>query len=441
MESSLSLFDNSYFLVALISVLLILSYLYNIISNKTQIPSVLMLLGSGIVVRLILNQTDVLIPDTKTLLEIFGIIGLILIVLEGSLELKLTKKKLPLIRKSLFAAFFILVASTVSVALVVKIINPEVSFQIAMLNAIPLAVISSAIAIPSVAKLKEQNKEFIIYESTFSDILGIMFFNFILVNSSVSLGSIAWLGLDLTIVTIVSLVFTILLIFFLQNSKKNAIRYSFLIAVIVLLYALGKIFHLSSLLMILFLGLLLNNLNLWIKGKISKRIDSEKISLSINEFHVITFEAAFVVRTFFFFIFGFSLNLNSLLSISVIFVGLIVVAIIYGTRYPYLKYISRTSTNPEAMVAPRGLITILLFYSIPANMSIDTLNDGVLFFVIIATNILMMYVLMRLNKKPIDNDDGNAEEEIKKKNTFTDVNNEESNDNENVFEWNKNEDD
>ncbi len=131
MESSLSLFDNSYFLVALISVLLILSYLYNIISNKTQIPSVLMLLGSGIIVRLILNQTDVLIPDTKTLLEIFGIIGLILIVLEGSLELKLTKKKLPLIRKSLFAAFFDTanIMATILLPLIKQVIRLIASIQ------------------------------------------------------------------------------------------------------------------------------------------------------------------------------------------------------------------------------------------------------------------------------------------------------------------------
>jgi len=428
MENNLSIFDNSYFLVALISVLLILSYLYNIISNKTQIPSVLMLLGSGIIVRLVLNQTDILIPNTKTLLEIFGIIGLILIVLEGSLELKLTKKKLPLIRKSLFAALFILLVCTISVAAIVKIINPEASFQMVLLNAIPFAVISSAIAIPSVAKLKEESKEFIIYESTFSDILGIMFFNFILVNSSIHIGSIAWLGLDLSIVTIVSLVFTILLMFFLQNSNKNAIRYSFLIAIIVLLYALGKIFHLSSLLMILFLGLLLNNLNLWIKGKISKKINTEKISISIDEFHVITFEAAFVVRTFFFFIFGFSLNLNSLMSISVILIGLIIIAIIYSTRYSYLKYLSRTSTYPETMIAPRGLITILLFYSIPAQMSIDTLNDGVLFFVIIITNILMMYVLIHLKKNSvadieIENTE-ESEENKKRENRFKEENEE-----------------
>ena len=55
-------------------------------------------------------------------------------------------------------------------------------------------------------------------------------------------------------------------------------------------------------------------------------------------------------------------------------------------------------------------------------MSIGTLNDGVLFFVIIATNILMMYVLMRFKKRTIVE----TEENLKKGNTFKE---------ENVFEW------
>jgi len=47
-------------------------------------------------------------------------------------------------------------------------------------SAIPLAIISSAVAIPSAAGLLKQDREFVVYESTFSDILGIMIFNYAL---------------------------------------------------------------------------------------------------------------------------------------------------------------------------------------------------------------------------------------------------------------------
>jgi hypothetical protein len=39
---------------------------------------------------------------------------------------------------------------------------------------------------------------------------------------------------------------------------------------------------------------------------------------------------------------------------------------------------------------PRGLITILLFYSIPQAYKLSKFNEGILFFVILITSIIMM---------------------------------------------------
>jgi hypothetical protein len=54
---------------------------------------------------------------------------------------------------------------------------------------------------------------------------------------------------------------------------------------------------------------------------------------------------------------------------------------------------------PELYVAPRGLITILLFYSIPPELSLGIISEGVLFFVIMISSIIMMFGLMGFKEK------------------------------------------
>jgi hypothetical protein len=47
---------------------------------------------------------------------------------------------------------------------------------------------------------------------------------------------------------------------------------------------------------------------------------------------------------------------------------------------------------------PRGLVTILLFYSIPSSKSIGGFNEGILFFVVAVSSILMMIGLLLFGK-------------------------------------------
>ncbi len=90
-------------IVSLCTILLI-AYAFDLTSAKTRIPSVILLLITGYIVRRVSESFNVKIPNLEPLLPIFGTIGLILIVLEGALELELDKSKLPLIGKSLFVA-------------------------------------------------------------------------------------------------------------------------------------------------------------------------------------------------------------------------------------------------------------------------------------------------------------------------------------------------
>jgi Kef-type K+ transport system membrane component KefB len=388
------MFTDSYTLIISVSLLVILSYLYSAISVKTKIPSVLLLLLTGIIFTAVYHKAGYELPDTKNALQFFGIIGVILIVLEGSLELKLEKDKLGLIAKSFLSALVILLVSAFSIAGGIKLIYSELTFHVCLVNAIPLAVISSAIAIPSVEQMEENKKEFIVYESIFSDILGILIFNIAISSETIESINFLWLGADLLIVLLISVTFTFLILIFINKTTMN-IKFFLMLAILILLYAVGKKYHLSALLLILFFGLFLNNLDIFGGKKLTQKVDIFKLRQGIDRFRLITNESAFLIRTFFFFTFGASVSFALLFDFRIAITGTIIVLLLYGIRFVYLKFLMRRNVYPELFIAPRGLITILLYYAIPEKYSIGIISEGVLFFVILVTSLVMMFGLMR----------------------------------------------
>ena len=169
---------SSYTLIIATSVILILSFFFGEVARKTNIPAVLMLIVLGIGLQFVVEAAVGSKPNFLPVLKILGTIGLIMIVLEAALELKLTPGKYLPILKALLIALVSLVASAYVAALILNYFVPGMDMTTAWIYATPLSILSSAIIIPSVAALKEEKKEFHIYESTFSDILGIMMFYF-----------------------------------------------------------------------------------------------------------------------------------------------------------------------------------------------------------------------------------------------------------------------
>ena len=78
---------TSYNLIIIISTIIIISFLFDKIAKKTKIPSVLMLIGLGVLLQYILSFFKIDDYDFFPVLNILGIVGLIMIVLEASLEL------------------------------------------------------------------------------------------------------------------------------------------------------------------------------------------------------------------------------------------------------------------------------------------------------------------------------------------------------------------
>ena len=133
---------SAYTLVIAASVLVILSYFYNLIAKRYNIPSVLLLIITGIVIKQAMNYFEVGRIDWFPYLEILGIVGLIMIVLEAALDLKLEREKMPLIGLSFVIALLGLVVSSFIAALVIKLILPGFDWLSAMIYAVPLSILS-----------------------------------------------------------------------------------------------------------------------------------------------------------------------------------------------------------------------------------------------------------------------------------------------------------
>ncbi|WP_372751735.1 cation:proton antiporter [Labilibaculum sp.] len=385
---------SSYNLIIEVSIIIILSFLFNGLSRKTNIPAVLMLIILGVGLQYVLKYFNAKSLNFFPILEILGIVGLIMIVLEAALELELKREKLIPILKSFAVALIGLISASWAAVLILYNFIPDMSMQSAWLYATPLSILSSAIIIPSVVGLPVLKKEFHIYESTFSDIMGIMMFYFLTgkLNPTHDNGISGFAGnIVLTIIISVVASYAIILIF---QRIKSQVKLFLLIAVLLLLYALGKKMHLSSLIIILIFGLVIANMKLFFKGKLSKLIDFEKAHHIYHELHIITAETAFVVRTFFFVIFGLSIAISSLLSLHVTLISFLILISIYAIRYIILRIFMGEDILPQLFVAPRGLITVLLFYSIPEEAQIEGFEPGILLCVIIGTSLIMTAVMI-----------------------------------------------
>ncbi|WP_426491775.1 hypothetical protein [Hymenobacter sp. 102] len=381
-----------------LSLAVILSYLFDLAARATKVPSVLMLLLSGIALRQGADYFDFTLGIPKVVLEIFGIIGLIMIVLEGALDLKISRDKAPLIRRSFLAAALILVVQSVVIALILHVWL-RVSFQSCLVNAIPLSVISSAIAIPSVANLWGEKQEFIVYESTFSDILGIMFFNFALQSNFAQGASVITFGADVLAVLVVAVLSTAALAFLLDRIRLH-VKFFLILAFLILLYSIAKKLHLSSLVLVLVFGLAVNNAEQFLKGPLRRWFRPERLAEEVHQLRSITAESAFLIRTFFFLLFGFSITLSNVLNPQLLLQGVLIVAALTAIRFVYLRYIARTDLIPELFIAPKGLITVLLFYSIPQQHLIGEVSENILFVVILLTGVLMMVGLLMSRQQP-----------------------------------------
>ena len=386
---------NTGSILILLPLIIIFSYFFDLLAKKTKFPSVILLMITGMIARAIANQygfeNTVLL---NSLIPVLGTIGLILIVMEGALELEIKKEKIGLIFSGFLAAFVILMLNIILLkSFFINIL--EIPNKTSVLYAIPLSIISSAVVIPSANGLLNKDKEFIIYESTFSDILGIVFFNYCLqqIESNQSLvrsEPLIQLGLQILGIIFLSLVLTYFLAKLIQKINHH-VKFFLILAILILVYAVGKSFHFPTLLTIFIFGVFLGNGGDLLPRFMTNTLDVEETKKSLFEFHVLTSESTFLVRTFFFLFFGFSITMESFISPLPYFYALAILLIMFGARHLYFS-IARFNfnTTPLVYMSPRGLISILLF------LQLGTLNDTNLKTNIIDERVLLLVILFSM---------------------------------------------
>ena len=384
-------------LIALCS-LVVLSYIFSIVSHYIRVPSVLLLLFAGIIFRPIAEAYNLNPNLSSQLIEALGIVGLIMIVLEAGLDLRLEKKKFKLIRNSFLSALIILALSTGLVTAILYLWLDEPARK-CLVYAIPLSIMSSSIVIPSIHHLEKQTKEFLVYEASFSDILGILAFNYFTADNAITWGNTAAFSGKLLLSIVLSVVLSFLLFLILAKTRLY-IKFFLIFSLLVLIYAGGKMLHLPSLLIILVFGLLINNWDKVLVKKLQKILPNNEVEKLKHLLHSITAESSFLIRTFFFVFFGFSISLKFLGEQEVIVVGSLLIIALFLVRLLYLRFFLRTNMFPESFFIPRGLITIVLFYKIPDTLKLSSFNDGILFFIILFTAAIMTLGMIFYKKRP-----------------------------------------
>ncbi|MCY4298635.1 MAG: hypothetical protein OXC61_04970 [Flavobacteriaceae bacterium] len=409
-------------ILLILSGIVIVSYFFDEFARRTRFPSVILLMLTGIILRAVV---DIFLPNISyeflnTLVPVLGTIGLIMIVLEEALELHISRDRLSVLFKGLTTAIVLLLVNMWLLSWIFQQYF-QLDYKSAVMYSIPLSVLSSAVAIPSVTGLLKIDRQFVVYETTFSDIIGIAIFYYAIDKFSTNknpleLGQIFdQMGLIFFIV-IISVIITALLMVVLRQIRHST-KFFFIIAILLGIYGFGKQMHWPILLTIFIFGLMQANVEYILPKWVKKRVDVLEYKEEVDTFHVLTQGASFIVRIFFFLFFGFSILYTEFNSVWSYVLGFGLYIVMFIPRYLYFAigkiflFFTRTfkflepryslKPNTVIFIAPRGLISILLFIEISSIDSFKVDGNGIvdekLLLVLILTS--MVFMLLGTLKK------------------------------------------
>lgn len=384
-------------IIITVCILMLLAYVFDVTSSRTKIPSVILLLALGWIVKQGTILLHIPIPNLESTLPLIGTIGLILIVLDGSLELELKKEKKALIIKSAFVSLLPILVLSFGIAQVIYYYDSTITFKNSLVNAIPISVISSAVAISSAKNLITSQKEFIIYESSLSDVFGVIFFNFVTLHTVIDGFAFGSFMLDLIIILIISLAATILLAYLLSKIRHK-VKFAPIIILIIMIYYISKVYHLPALIFILLFGVIVGNLDELKRFKLVEKLSLEILNKEIQKFRELTTEFTFLVRALFFILFGFLIKTEELLNKKTIISAVAITFFIFVVRAIILKVV-KLKLNPLLFISPRGLISILLFLSIPKSQATGLVSNSLILQIVILSALVLMFGLMFSNVK------------------------------------------
>ncbi len=99
-------------------------------------------------------------------------------------------------------------------------------------------------------------------------------------------------------------------------------------------------------------------------------------------------------------------------NLQTLSIGIILLVVIYVVRAICLFFLME-KYFPQLFLAPRGLITILLFLAIPEELTQKYDFNGILLFIILASCLIMTWSLIKYkeaNSRPLEPIDGSDED-------------------------------
>ncbi len=157
-------------------------------------------------------------------------------------------------------------------------------------------------------------------------------------------------------------------------------------------------YHLPSLIFILFFGLILGNIDELKHIKLFRNLTFDKLNKEVHLFKDVVIEATFIVRSLFFLVFGFVMDTEQIFNLDYLVWSVSFVIAIYALRFLMLK-IMKVKTKSFFYIAPRGLVTVLLFLSIADEQKFSEFNETIVLQVILITTLIMMFGLMFSKKE------------------------------------------
>ena len=384
-------------LLALSGVVL-LSYVFDIFGQRVRVPSVVMLIASGMGVRIAMDFFGLRIEFVDMVLPIVGTLGLVLIVLDGALELHLTSEARGLILRAGGMAVLAIVVTGGLIAAAVRY-GLDTDWYRAWLLAIPFAIISSSVAIPAAASLLKEDRETVVYESALSDIVGVLLFYALLNAQTGFTGALLSVVMGISVSAVIGGLAGLLILVLLTRIESH-VRFVPMIFGLVMVYSASKLVHLAPLVSVMAVGLMLNNAHLLADVPRFAKIMTKSLYIEIVAFKQLTVEFTFVVRTFFFLLLGYSTAVESLGQADAWIVTAVILAVVFVSRKLLLKLLYKRDTSTLFWFAPRGLITILLYLNIPEAMRIENFPKGTLMLMVLATTLILTVGLMRAQPKP-----------------------------------------
>lgn len=389
---------NSHVSILFASVILLAAFAIERAGQRYRIPPVLLLIAAGMIAKPLLNAFGWTLAGLDMIVPIIGTIGLVLIVLEGALDISLSRERVHGARAAMSMA---VLGFVVCVLVLTPLIHLYFAFGLfkSAVIAVPMAVISSAVAIPSSQFLPAHGREFVVYESALSDILGVIVF-FALVHSDGSFLGVAEGLLGGGIISLILSVACAIGLALMLMHSQGVIRFLPLLAGLLGLYAAGKLLHLAPLIMVLLFGLTINNPALLARVPLFSDWLSKDYETTLAEFKAIVFELTFAVRAFFFVLLGYWTEISTLLMPMAWLGALLSLIVIYGTRALLLRRFGGEFGASLLWLAPRGLITVLLYLTARMIVPVPEWVGGSVLLVVLVSALLIL-VAQRCGEQPL----------------------------------------